>query len=177
MSQGTYKITEAQQGRTYTGKYGENTVWLVRLENAEAQSANGMFELHKKAGATIQPGQEIEVERFIEGEFDGSPFVRIKQVFNQSSGGGRQQLPGQVSGSAAVDRPAALAGDGFAVHRRDGGREGHEPVGPGGGGCVSVGDGEAVDRLVRGRRHGAASERRCAPEPARADQRRRRGSG
>lgn len=101
MGQGVYKITEARQGRTYTGKHGDLVVWLVKLENAQAETPSGEFELHKKPGNTPQPGDAIEVDRFAPGEHDGTAFVRIfaasqQQAGSQSStGGGYQKSPDQ----------------------------------------------------------------------------------
>lgn len=88
MSQGVYKIESARVDRTYSDQYGEKQVWLVRLENARAETPSGLFELHKKQDSKPpEPGDTLNVERFIPGDFQGEPFVRIKQVYNQAARG------------------------------------------------------------------------------------------
>lgn len=94
MSQGTYKITEARQGRTYTGKHGDLVVWQVTLENAQPENGAAAFELHKKPGNTPQPGDVIEVDRFAPGEHDGAPYVRIFAASQQSAGGSTSSSAG-----------------------------------------------------------------------------------
>jgi hypothetical protein len=87
--QGTYTVTKAQQTRTYQGKYGEMVVWQVRLADATTTNTDGVFELHKKPGNEPKPGDSLEVERSQEGEFDGSPFVRLFLAKPQNAGGGQ----------------------------------------------------------------------------------------
>lgn len=89
MSQGTYKVLSAQPGREYSDSYGAKRVYMVALENATAESASGLFELHKKQDSKPpEPGDLLNVERFIPGEFQGEQFVRIKQVYNQAARSG-----------------------------------------------------------------------------------------
>jgi hypothetical protein len=87
--QGEYKVTKAQQARTYQGKYGEMVVWKVRLEDATTEATDGVFELHKKPGNEPKPGDTLDVERSQQGEFDGAPFVRLFLAKPQNAGGGQ----------------------------------------------------------------------------------------
>jgi hypothetical protein len=96
--QGTYTVTKAQQARTYQSKYGEMVVWKVRLEDATTTNTGGVFELHKKPGNEPKPGDSLEVERSQEGEFDGSPFVRLFLAKPQNAGGGQSYGGGARSG-------------------------------------------------------------------------------
>jgi hypothetical protein len=96
--QGTYTVTKAQQTRTYQGKYGEMVVWQVRLADATTTNTDGVFELHKKPGNEPKPGDSLEVERSQEGEFDGSPFVRLFLAKPPQSGGGQSYGGGARSG-------------------------------------------------------------------------------
>jgi len=83
-----YTILSAEEGRTYTGKYGDMVVWNVTLENARPENGAGSFELHKKPGNTPQPGDTIEVKRFAPGEHQGNPHVRIFVESPQGAGAG-----------------------------------------------------------------------------------------
>lgn len=90
MSQGVYKISAvSDQTRDYPSQYGDMTVYWVKLENAEAEVPAGAFELHKKQSSKApEVGNEIDVQRFERGEFNNTPFVRIRPVFKDNRGGG-----------------------------------------------------------------------------------------
>lgn len=110
---------------TQTRDYGDGAkakrVYYVKLEGVVPKVGVQAFELHKLQ--TSKPpavGHKLDVKMFQEGEFSGTPFVKIIQEYKadapRQQSGGRDDATGQsierqVAAKCAAEMAAAAGGD------------------------------------------------------------------